>query len=57
MTTMKEYEKDDDMYIDEEITEENDCSININMNISQVRTEIGFRTLVEGFDQIGRAHV
>ena len=38
--------------IDEKITEENDCSINTNMNISQVKTEIGFKTLVEGFDSM-----
>lgn len=38
--------------IDEQITEENDCSINTNMNISQVKTEIGFKTLVDGFDSM-----
>lgn len=37
---------------EDEITEDNDCSIKINLNISQVKTEIGFKTLVEGFDSM-----
>ena len=41
--------------IDEDIedkTEQTDCSIMTNMNITQVRSEIGFKTLVEGFDSM-----
>lgn len=38
--------------IDSKITEQSDCSIMTNMNINQVRTEMGFKTLVEGFDSM-----
>lgn len=38
--------------IDDNITEQNDCSIMTNLNINQVRTEMGFKTLVEGFDSM-----
>lgn len=38
--------------IDEEMTEQSDCSIMTNMNINQVRSEMGFKTLVEGFDSM-----
>ncbi|MDB8792604.1 DUF262 domain-containing protein [Romboutsia sp. 1001216sp1] len=36
----------------EETTEQSDCSIMTNMNITQVRSEMGFKTLVEGFDSM-----
>lgn len=47
---MKEIDKQNE--IDDRITEQCDCSIMTNINISQVRTEMGFKTLVEGFDSM-----
>ncbi len=50
-----EQEIDNQNKIDEDIedkTEQTDCSIMTNMNITQVRSEIGFKTLVEGFDSM-----
>ncbi|MGL5692465.1 MAG: DUF262 domain-containing protein [Peptostreptococcaceae bacterium] len=54
---MNKIEKEIEMQnkIDEDIedkTEQTDCSIMTNMNITQVRSEIGFKTLVEGFDSM-----
>lgn len=45
-------EIDNQNEIDDRITEQCDCSIMTNINISQVRTEMGFKTLVEGFDSM-----
>ena len=45
-------EIDEQNDIDNQITEQNDCSIMTNLNINQVKTEMGFKTLVEGFDSM-----